>query len=82
MLWIILQAQEVGLQKGDIITKINGVNVRTTDDILLEVQLSKGKSLDLVVNRDGKKLDLNVTPKLDEAKRIICFYGILLRKSN
>ena len=61
-------AQEVGLQKGDIITKINGVNVRTTDDILLEVQLSKGKSLDLVVNRDGKKLDLNVTPKLDEAR--------------
>ena len=45
-------AQEVGLQKGDIITKINGVNVRTTDDILLEVQLSKGKSLDLVVKRN------------------------------
>lgn len=61
-------AQEIGLQKGDTITKINGVNVRTTDDILLEVQLSKGKSLDLVVNRDGKKLDLNVTPKLDEAR--------------
>ena len=32
-------AQEIGLQKGDTITKINGVNVRTTDDILLEVQL-------------------------------------------
>ena len=59
-------AQEVGLQSGDKIIEINGTKVRTTDDVLLEVQLSKGNSLDLVVDRNGKNINLNITPKLDE----------------
>lgn len=60
-------AQEVGLQSGDKITEINGSKVRTTDDILIEVQLSKGNPLNLVVDRDGKTMDLEVVPKQDEA---------------
>ena len=53
-------AQEIGLQKGDIITKINGVNVRTTDDILLEVQLSKG-----LVKAELTKVASKVLDKID-----------------
>ena len=48
-------AQEIGLQKGDIITKINGVNVRTTEQVAKEYDISGGMLRGWIIkyNKEG-----------------------------
>lgn len=56
-------AEKAGIQKGDIITKLNGQAVRESDGGLAQV-LSKKKSgerVELNIWRDGKESKLNVT---------------------
>ena len=48
-------AIESGLQVGDKILAIDGSRVFTTTDVSMGIQLSKGKTVDLLVNRNGKK---------------------------
>lgn len=59
-------AVEAGLQIGDKILKIDGSKVFTTTDVSMGIQLSKGKDVDLVVDRNGKKENIKVTPRLIE----------------
>ena len=51
-------AIESGLQVGDKILAIDGSRVFTTTDV------SMGKTVDLLVNRNGKKENIKVTPRL------------------
>lgn len=59
-------AIESGLQVGDKILTIDGSKVFTTTDVSMGIQLSKGSSVDLVVDRNGKKENITVTPRLIE----------------
>lgn len=59
-------AVESGLQVGDKIVKINGSKVFTTTDVSMGIQMSKGDSVDLVVDRNGSKENITVTPRLVE----------------
>ena len=59
-----LEPIESGLQVGDKILAIDGSRVFTTTDVSMGIQLSKGKTVDLLVNRNGKKENIKVTPRL------------------
>ena len=59
-------AKEAGFQKGDIIRKINGDEVTSFSDIPRAVAPSHGIELLITVTRDGKDLDIPVTPRLTE----------------
>ena len=51
---------------GDKILTIDGARVFTTTDVSMGIQLSKGDSVDLVVDRNGEKENITVTPRLIE----------------
>ncbi|MEG1594214.1 MAG: M50 family metallopeptidase [Oscillibacter sp.] len=50
------------LEKGDIICSLNGERVYVYSDVDLLLQLNRGKPLDLVVQRDGKSVELQGLP--------------------
>lgn len=50
------------IQKGDIIRKINADNITGWEDILMQVQMSKGSPLALTLEREGKLLNLELIP--------------------
>lgn len=56
-------AYVAGLQSGDLITKVNGVKVNTTDRFMIEYQIHYGKDLNLTVIRDSKEVNINITPQ-------------------
>ncbi|MGL5416670.1 MAG: RIP metalloprotease RseP [Clostridium sp.] len=56
-------AMEAGIKPGDVIKKINGGNVIATTDITAEVGMSNGKDVNLLIDRDGKDLNVNLKPK-------------------
>jgi regulator of sigma E protease len=62
-------ADRVGLRAGDVIQSINGYHVTrwsgVPDGITWRIMTSTTPSLDLVVQRDGKDLNFNVTPEAD-----------------
>lgn len=57
-------AAEAGLQKGDQIIKIDGSRVFTNTDVAMGIQLSKGETIDLLIDRNGERINLDVTPKI------------------
>lgn len=59
-------AIEFGLEVGDRILSIDGSKVFTTTDVSLGIQMAKGESVDLLVNRNGNKKNITVTPRLVE----------------
>lgn len=59
-------ALESGLQVGDRILKVNNSKVYTTTDISLAIQFSKGDTLSFLIDRDGEKKEVELTPRLVE----------------
>lgn len=57
-------AMTSGLEVGDKILKIDGSRVYTPTDVSMGIQLSKGKEIDLIVERDGAKKILRLLQKL------------------
>lgn len=56
-----------GIQKGDIITKINNVKVNTIDRLMIEYQVVYGSELNLEVKRDNEILNIKINPiQLDD----------------
>lgn len=55
-------AEKAGLQKGDVITKVDGKEVKTMDDIN-EIKYGKkiGDTMTITVYRSGKEIDVKVT---------------------
>lgn len=51
-----------GIQKGDIITKINNVKVNTIDRLMIEYQVVYGSELNLEVKRDNEILNIKINP--------------------
>lgn len=59
-----------GLQKGDVITKINHSSIQSWEDILENIGNSKGE-ISLTVKRGDKDLSFSLTPKVVEGRKII-----------
>jgi len=64
-----LPAQSVGIKKGDKIVEINGVKIKSWDDIGETIQKTQG-SIKVIVQRDGKYKSFIITPKLHDSKTI------------
>jgi regulator of sigma E protease len=55
-------AAEAGLQAGDLVTEIDGISIRNFNDMRGLVVESPGKQLSFTILRDGRDVDLFVTP--------------------
>lgn len=56
------QGYKSGLRSNDIITAINGKKIETFEEIFAIVSLSKGETLNINYNRDGKEFIAKVNP--------------------
>jgi serine protease Do len=57
-------AQEAGIKNGDVITKLNGISINSTAQVLEIIgEQRPGNKIEVTLNRDGKQLSLNVTLK-------------------
>lgn len=59
-----------GLQAGDVIVSINGQEVTNWNDGTAVIRSSAGKTLDVVVDRNGEQLSLEVVPVLAQRNKI------------
>ena len=71
-----------GLKANDEIIKINMVSTIVVDDIYLEMGYSDGSDLDLTVLRDGKKVNLTITPHKSEDGKYIIGYRPKVEKNS
>lgn len=60
-------AAEAGLKAGDRILSVDGKPIAKFFDSVLSIRDSGGKTVSIVVDRDGKQMTFSVTPKLDKA---------------
>jgi regulator of sigma E protease len=63
-------AARAGLQVGDEITSINGKPIALWQDFVEEVRNNAGKPLALGVNREGARLNLQITPVATDEKGV------------
>ncbi len=68
-------ADEVELKTGDKIVGINDIVFDSARDLILMIQNSPGKEIDLNIERDGNKIDVPIIPQ-DEDKDGIGMIGI------
>lgn len=59
-------AAQIGLKSGDRVTEIAGRPIEWFSDLQRIVSQSGGEPLEFVVDRDGKRLELTLTPHLQE----------------
>lgn len=59
-------AEEAGFLKGDIIVSINGTQIESFTDIPLFVAPNPERELQFLVKRDGREIELAVTPRRTE----------------
>lgn len=60
-------AQEAGLDKGDLITSVNGSRVHLFREIQIYMAMNPGKSLDVTYVRDNQTHETTLVPKYDVA---------------
>ncbi len=58
-----------GMQKNDLIKAVNGGQVASWRNLPPLVQQSKGKELELVIQREGREIKLLITPAYDAASK-------------
>jgi regulator of sigma E protease len=61
-------AAMAGFKPGDLITRINGAEIRSFNDIQQTVMFGDGSALKIAVKRGGQTVELKVTPRLVEIK--------------
>ena len=59
-------AMEAGLLEGDKFLKVDGSRVISADDIIIGINLAKGNPVDFLIERNGEKKEVTITPKLME----------------
>ncbi|HDT9264747.1 TPA: RIP metalloprotease RseP [Staphylococcus pseudintermedius] len=56
-------AQQIGLQKGDEIKKIGNHEIHRFNDVKKQLEATKGKPTTIVIERDGKTIEKEFSPK-------------------
>jgi regulator of sigma E protease len=65
-------AKAAGLQVGDEITKVNGIDLKSSGKTIQEtMQATEEKTFPITVLRDGKEFELQVTPEVQNGRKII-----------
>lgn len=64
-------AAEAGMKGGDRIVQIEGKPINQWEEIRETLQVNGGKPLQFVVERDGQKVDLTVTPTMKETQDVL-----------
>lgn len=59
-------AMEAGIKPGDKIVKVNNYNITTWEDFVIQINISKGSTLNVILVRDHEEKLVTVTPKKDE----------------
>ncbi|WP_320169349.1 RIP metalloprotease RseP [Maridesulfovibrio sp.] len=70
-------ALAAGLQEGDTVLSIDGKNIIFWSDLAQTIQSSTTDSLDFVINRDGRELNIVIRPQVQELKNI---FGETIRR--
>lgn len=66
-------AQEVGIEAGDVITKINGDELFSGDDLVNEINTNPESEKQITITREGEELQFSFTPiKLEQTEQ----YGV------
>jgi len=63
-----MPAEKAGLKAGDLITDIDGWSIETFDDVVRIVTTASGRTLNVVVDRDGQPMTFAVTPEMRDQK--------------
>jgi regulator of sigma E protease len=63
-------AAEAGLQEGDTIMAINGTETRRWEDVSTLIKNSEGREVVLTLQREGKTLEVAVTPRMETTRNI------------
>ena len=58
-------AKKAGIKEGDVITAVNGKEIKSLSDFALCAQAFDGSAVKITVLRQGKTIDCNVTPVLN-----------------
>jgi len=56
-------AQEAKIISGDIVRKVDSEDITTTEGFINAVEESKGKKIQLTIQRDGSELKISITPR-------------------
>ncbi|MFW5969303.1 MAG: RIP metalloprotease RseP [Halofilum sp. (in: g-proteobacteria)] len=60
-------AAEAGLKAGDVVVRAGDTRIRAWSDWVAHVQARPGEAIPLVIERDGERIDLEVTPSAVKA---------------
>ena len=70
-------ASEAGLEQGDVVAEIDGVAIRDFNDMRALVVESPGRALAFTIERDGKEIELSVTPMARFDEQLQMTIGLL-----
>ena len=59
-------AEAAGIQPGDLIAEAGGERLERFEELFMAVQMSAGQPIDLVIERDGERIPLTLTPNMVE----------------
>ncbi|WP_448589467.1 RIP metalloprotease RseP [Thermodesulfobium sp.] len=59
-------AAKAGIKVGDKIVAVNGILIKTPNDLIKMISNSKGEKITLTVLRDGKDINISLTPEFDQ----------------
>jgi regulator of sigma E protease len=60
-----------GVKKGDLVLAIDNKPIKTWNDLAKEIEVHKNKTLTLVIQRQDKRLFIEVTPKMEKTKTLL-----------
>ncbi len=63
-------AERAGLKTGDLIVAVDGAPVKRWEELSSQIRQHGGQTLDLAVQRDGRELDIKVTPERRESENL------------
>ncbi|MBM9518811.1 RIP metalloprotease RseP [Desulforhopalus vacuolatus] len=63
-------ADRAGVQEGDLIREIDGTRIEKWSDVVTTVGESKGEKLDFLLEREGKQVELTITPEKEMTRDI------------
>lgn len=75
-------SETAGLLAGDVIKKINGQTILSSDHLMLLVQVNGKDEMDVIISRDGKEQSLQITPKEVKTDDQVSYqYGFSLKNN-